>query len=313
MSIRPLILPVTLVSLAGAGGFFAGRQFPVHTAVATASVAAKITAGTKATSSKSGGQVRPGTEANFRRGESGVSTPSARLLETLEEMAESKQQGAIENLLSTWLAGNPDEMLQFLSSSPRRDDILRKITTLWAGTDPAAASSWLAGHPDTAGHDAMAAGLAAAVVKDEPDAALQWVASINDPLQKLAGAQAAGYEFFRQSDETALEALRKMGMPASSIEPAMLELWKRRLGGVSRRGAQNLASAYAAAKAAGGDLKPENVEEVIAALNEGIKGAGQFSSTLFKVDTTGYTERERGASKTHLEISGETLSYTGER
>jgi hypothetical protein len=304
--------------MAGAGGFFAGQQFPAQGAgeanvPGPGRVVKSLARETKAPPAKTGDQVRPGGEAAPGRREAGKSTASERLMESLEEMANSKQQGQLEDLLAKWLARNPEEMLQFLESSPHRDEVLRKVTALWAKTDAAAASSWLAAHPTIAGRDATAAGLAAAVVKDEPDAAVQWVATIKDPMQKLAGAQTAGYEFFRQSDESALAALSKMGMPASAIEPALLETWKRRLGEFSKRNAQNVASAYSAAKAAGADVSPDSPEAVVEALNNGIKGSGQFSTSVFKVDLTDLTEREQTAARDYLEMSGDQIKYTGGR
>lgn len=315
MRFRPLLVSLVLAISAAVAGFLAGQRFPVQTTVEAGkdpestllTGIADAAHGSPAGSPGSHGKSTP-DNTNAPRG----NTPSLRLVQTLEELAAAKRRGDVEHLLATWLARNPEEVLRFLQSSPHRDDLLRKAATAWAATDAVGASTWLAAHPSVAGRDAMAAGLAAAVAGDEPDAAIQWVASIKDPLQKLAGARGAGYEFFRTSDDTALAALSKMGMPASSLDPELLEAWKRSLDEKSRRGAQNIASAYAAAKAAGAASSATDADAAIQEITNGLNGSGAFSTSVFKVNLDPWTAREQAATRDYLKFEGQSLLYSGQ-
>ncbi len=260
--------------------------------------------------------VATGTHGTAKAGEvappavnSSPAMPSAdQLMEMLYHLSESRHPSGMEEMLVQWMATDPDAVAAFLSSSPERDLLLHRITALWAKADPGAASAWLASRPAVDGHDAMAAGLAAGVAKEDLQAAVLWVASIKDPVMKLAAASATGYEFYRQGDAVAGEALAGMGLPPSARE-TVVSAWRARLDAISRRNAQNLASSYHASKAAGAVIEGSTVEQIRTIIAAGVKGSGQFSDMTFKVDSKDLTERELTAAGTHLELLDGDLNY----
>jgi len=230
----------------------------------------------------------------------------------LEKIAASRDPSATDRILAEWMAADPDGVISFLSTSPQRDALLQKIAALWARADPAAASAWLAAQRGgLPGRDALAAGLAGAVVREDPRAAVAWVASIADPAVKFAAAQETGYEFYRQSDAAAQEALAGMALPDSASH-SVFAAWHTRFTASARRNAQSLAAIHNAARAAGAVMDSSNLDDIRTLLATGVKGSGQFATSTFQVSNTDQTERETAAASAHLELSGDTLSFKPE-
>ncbi len=307
---RPVIYIAGLLAAFAAGHYIplgqpadppTARTQPPTAAASTASLPLNAPAAVSGKKSKEpAGQPAPDSQIG--------ANDAKELLSILESLGEKRDMEGVERTLAKWMAADPDAVIAFLSASANRDGILIKLTALWAKQDPAAASSWLAGHRDRLGHDAMVSGLVSTVVREEPEAAVKWVSAMKDPLLKAAAAQDAGYEFYRQSDDAAGKALTEMGLPESA-SPAMFGAWEKRFAEFARRDAQNIASVFNAARAAGAEVNAQTVEDIRALLSAGIKGSGAFSSNMFKVDTTDRSPRETAATVGHLEVSEGTVKY----
>ena len=307
---RPAIISSLTAAVAA---FIAGRYFPVFPEPAAKRSGASVIAGAAETTSRSAPMVDAKPAVSSPASPPATSPraiPSAeKLMGMLEEIAGSREPNARERVLAEWLASDPEGALSFLSTSPQRDSLLKMMTALWAKSDPAAASAWLAAHTAFDGRDAMAAGLASGVMKEDPQAAIEWAASIKDPAIKINAAGETGYEFYRQSDSAGDEAFTGMGLPASAKE-AVTAAWNRKLTAISRRNAQNLVSTYSASRAAGASIDASSVEHVRALHATGVKGSGQFASSTFQVNSKDLTDREVAAAGTHMELSeGGSLKY----
>lgn len=311
---KTLLIPV-LASVAAGAGFFAGRSVPpqphqseaprTNSAAANAIQAAAARQKSNSFESKTHGAKVPAEGISSSPGS------AAELLARLEKLAASQSHCDAEliGVFPQWLASHPDDALAFVSASPQRDALLRIATRRWAETDPVAASAWLAEHNDFGGRDAMAAGIASAIANGDPAAAVAWAASIRDAALKFSAAEDSGYAFYLAGDETARDAFRRMGLPETAIPALLNGAMAKKLDALARRGAQNLASTYGAARAAGAVIEAESVDGIMQALSAGVSGSGQFSGTLFQVDTSVWPERERAESMTRLELVGEALIY----
>ena len=71
-----------------------------------------------------------------------------------------------------------------------------------------------------------------------------------------------------------------------------------------------MASVYAAARAAGAQFESTDLEGTIKELSAGVTGAGQFSGSVFKVESDKWTNRERAETSKRLELSDDLLKYT---
>jgi hypothetical protein len=301
---RPVILAAAVLLAFLAGRYFPAAESPPAGTTPTASISRNAVPTPLPTARAPQDAKAPASPAPAPPA---TDSAAEKLLGMLEKMAGSRDPSATDRILAEWMAADPDGVTAFLATSPQRDALLQKIAALWARADPAAASAWLAARRDLPGRDAMAAGLASAVAKEDPPAAVQWVASISDPAIKFTAAQETGYEFYRQSDAAAQEALAGMGLPDSATDP-VLAAWHTRFTASARRNAQSLASVYNAARAAGAGMDAKNLDDIRTLLTSGVKGSGQFAASTFQVNSAGQTERETAAAGAHLELSGETLS-----
>ena len=129
----------------------------------------------------------------------------------------------------------------------------------------------------------------------------------------MSAGQETGYEFYRQSDASAQESLKSMGFPDSASSPLM-EAWKTRFDATSKRQAQNAASTFGAAQAAGANLKASSLADAMTLLAAGVSGSGVYTTSIFKVPTADQTEREQATVASLLDLHpGEvtTLIYKG--
>ncbi|HEX2746403.1 MAG TPA: hypothetical protein VHM91_00280 [Verrucomicrobiales bacterium] len=315
MNLRHTLATTGLVTIAAAASFYAGRNFPFETPADQK----RPTAIKAASATGKSADAPPKPEGAKQIVTASAHDPSAqdiqsKLLEKLTALSKSGmivQEGALSELhhaLAAWMAASPDEVVKFLSTSPQRDDLLRLAVTGWAKSDPAAASAWLAAHADTPGRDAMAAGLAVAVSKEDPNAGIQWVSSIKDPAQKLLSAGSLGWEFYRRSDEEAAEALGRMGLPESAAGP-LTQTWAAKLTAVAKRNAQNLVSTANAALAAGGTLDTSDLDSVVGSISTGINGGGKFAGSVFRVSTGDWTDREKQTALKNVKVADGKVKF----
>lgn len=310
------------IGIAGVA-FYGGRCLPIDPATTVSKTAPAILPAATPSKAPAAG---PAMKADPRLPKPADASPGkemtqeqvlAGLLMKLGEISEIRNPDGYGKALSefhkafaAWFAASPEEAVQFLSASPQRDGLLRLAIAAWAKADPAAASAWLAAHTDTPGRDAMAAGLAMAVLKEDPNASIQWVASIKDPAQKLFSAETLGWEFYRRSDAEAADALGKIGLPESAL-PHLNQTWAAKLSSIAKRNAQNLVSTANAAKAAGGTLDTSSLDSVVSSMTSGINGGGQFAKSVFKVSSSDWTDREKIASLKNVKVADGEIKFEG--
>jgi type IV pilus assembly protein PilA len=104
-----------------------------------------------------------------------------------------------------------------------------------------------------------------------------------------------------------LVVIAVIGVIAAIAIPAMTNVFGSSRTAKARRNAQNIASAYAAAMAAGGTAATDE-DTAYTAVLAGINGAGQFSTSVFKVNLDA---AEAAVAKDYTDWQSGTLVYTG--
>jgi type IV pilus assembly protein PilA len=104
-----------------------------------------------------------------------------------------------------------------------------------------------------------------------------------------------------------LVVIAVIGVIAAIAIPAMTNVFGSSRTAKARRNAQNVASAYAAAMAAGGTASTDE-DDAYTDVLAGIVGAGQFTTSTFRVNLDG---EEATAAKAYTDWQGGTLVYTG--
>ena len=109
-----------------------------------------------------------------------------------------------------------------------------------------------------------------------------------------------------------LVVIAVIGVIAAIAIPAMSGIFENSRTAKARRNAQNIASTYAAARAAGASFTGATEAAVAAELNTGMAGAGQFATTRFQVVLSA---AERTAAEALLDgpfaADGSTLQANG--
>ncbi len=105
-------------------------------------------------------------------------------------LAPAQQDAALKVLADTRL--DPSQvsgllpLIEQAPEGPGRAEAARRSLNTWAGADPEAASAWVAAQPAGPTRDAAIQGFGAAVVasRNDPEAGLEWTASVNDPGER---------------------------------------------------------------------------------------------------------------------------------
>ena len=105
-----------------------------------------------------------------------------------------------------------------------------------------------------------------------------------------------------------LVVIAVIGVIAAIAIPAMTNVFGSSRLAKARRNAQNVSSAYAAAMAAGGTASSGEDDAFSDICGTGITGAGQFSTSVFKVVLDG---DEQTAAKAYTDWQDGNLVYTG--
>lgn len=108
-----------------------------------------------------------------------------------------------------------------------------------------------------------------------------------------------------------LVVIAVIGVIAAIAIPAMSNIFENSRTAKARRNAQNLASTYAAARAAGATFTAATTADALSALNTGVVGSGQFATTTFQVTLDA---DERTAAEAHLigpTAANGTMTYNG--
>jgi hypothetical protein len=150
-------------------------------------------------------------------------------------------------------------------------------------------------------------GLALGVMQsDQPDSAPELADSVTEPLDKIMIWSAAGADSYDADPERTLERLARAEIP-DELQKIMIEKWQERIDNKAKRNAQNLASVYSAAVAAGADFQGKTPAELAAEIVSGITGSDSFSTTRFQVPNMAETEIERALR--HLSATDGGMNY----
>ena len=103
-----------------------------------------------------------------------------------------------------------------------------------------------------------------------------------------------------------LDRLADSGIP-DELQLPMLEEWNQRIQNRSRRNAQNLASVYSSAVAAGASFHGRSSQEVVRELVAGVTGSDSFENTIFQVPNMDDTAIEKALG--NLEFHEGRLNY----
>ena len=197
--------------------------------------------------------------------------------------------GELENLWETaaviqeWMEHDPDGALDWLADGDRRNDILRVMFAIWGEDNLEAASNWLAANKEMEGYQHAAAGLAVGLVEnDQSEAALAIADEIDDPLAKSYLWTRAGMDLYEADPDSARDRLGETDLP-ENLQRILFDTWRSALSNRAKRNAQNLASVFSSAQAAGAQFHGGSAAELASELVSGVTGSGSFATTLFQV------------------------------
>jgi type IV pilus assembly protein PilA len=111
-----------------------------------------------------------------------------------------------------------------------------------------------------------------------------------------------------------LVVIAVIGILAAIAIPALSNVFESSTNAKTKRNAQNIASTFTAARAAGASFGvigsgAQAVTDIATALSAGVAGSGAFANTSFKLSTM--DANELSAAATHLSWDGSILNYTG--
>lgn len=105
-----------------------------------------------------------------------------------------------------------------------------------------------------------------------------------------------------------LVVIAVIGVIAAIAIPAMTGVFSNSRTAKAKRNAQNIASTFAAAQAAGYTATVADEDAAVTAINTGVSGSGAFSTSFFQVSLD---TQEATAAKGYLSFSNGTLKYDG--
>ena len=212
--------------------------------------------------------------------------------------------GVLAETIAAWMDHDPDEAINWLANGDRGAEILPTMFVIWGQQNPSAALAWLAANRDTDRYPHAAFGLAGNLESEE---ALQLAETLNDPPRRATIWTVAGRALYADDQDAALERLAAAEFP-DELERLTINSWRQALSNKSKRNAQNLASVFSAAVAAGAEFQGNSSEEITRELVAGVTGAGPFATTRFQVPTLSDTEIAHAIE--NLEFAGQNqLNY----
>ncbi len=212
---------------------------------------------------------------------------------------------AMSEIVAAWMDHDPDEAIEWLASGDRRDDILRQMFEIWGRENPSSALAWIESKRETDRYEHAATGLAGNL---EPEQALELAETLAEPSHRAEVWFEAGLGLYVNDSESALDRLAAAGFP-DELESLMVKSWKQGLSNKSKRNAQNLASVYSAARAAGAEFGGGSAAEIAQELITGIQGNGEFSTTRFQVPNLSDGEIDFALQYLRFEDNSGQLSY----
>ena len=114
--------------------------------------------------------------------------------------------GAVTEVAERWAESDPQATIEWASTLPeeaQRGAFMEALDE-WTEKDAVAASEYLPGMPDSAVKDSAIQGFSTELVRDDPQSAATWAATINDEALRGETLERIGREWYR-SDRTAAE------------------------------------------------------------------------------------------------------------
>jgi len=108
-----------------------------------------------------------------------------------------------------------------------------------------------------------------------------------------------------------LVVIAVIGILAAIAIPALSNVFENSSKAKAKRNAQNIASTFAAARAAGATVAGSDVAGKTASLISGVNGLGAFASTQFKISSLDSTEISAAAAYLTYDSANDTINYTG--
>ena len=206
-----------------------------------------------------------------------------------------------------WVESNPDEAIRWLTDSGARPENLKMVFAILGANDQGDARDWLEENRDMAGFEHAALGLSMALANQgKHELALEWFASVSDPMGVAEFWGAVGKEVFLKDPEMALQRLALSGFPEGVREQLILS-WGRHRHDVGRRNAQNLASVFSSATAFGAEFEGDDPEQLMRQLVDGVSVEREDGTTTFQVPRMSGAELE--AARQFLTSTDGSLDY----
>jgi hypothetical protein len=208
---------------------------------------------------------------------------------------------ALSETIAAWMDYDPEEAIAWLATGDRRDEILRIMFVAWGSKNPDAALAWLAANRDTDRYQSAAFGLARNLPSEE---ALQIAETLDEASHRAVIWAEAGVGLFAADQDAALERLAAAEFP-DELERLTANSWRRALSNQSKRNAQNLASVFSSAVAAGAEFQGNSSEEIARELVAGITGGGSYDKIRFQVPEL--SEQEIARAIENIEFVGQDV------
>jgi hypothetical protein len=214
----------------------------------------------------------------------------------------------LSELITEWLNRDPDEAIAWLATGDRRSSVLKAIFIFWSSEDPEATQDWLYENRDLDGYQDAKYGLALGLAhNDQPGAALHFTHTIDDPIARTKIWEVAGPELYAINQDELREHLSSSDIPQNA-QDIMLDHWETDFRNKSKRNAQNLASVFSSALAAGAKFEATTVAEFAQEIVTGVYGADSFAKTRFQVPNMSVGEMANALENLDLNDAG-FLSY----
>jgi hypothetical protein len=216
---------------------------------------------------------------------------------------------ALGVVLSSWLESDPDTAIAWLTSGERSEETLRTLFSLWGSDDPDAALAWLAANQNLEGYDSAAVALALGLAhQGSAESALALADSVTKRISRVQIWMDAGADLYSANQDELRERLASTDIP-EDLQAFMIENWRENISNAAKRNAQNLASVYSSARAAGATFQGKSAIEIAEELTAGIFGGGSFSTTKFQIPGLSETDINRALRNLVFESDNGSLSY----
>jgi hypothetical protein len=120
------------------------------------------------------------------------------------------------SMVSQWAGSDPQAASAWVASLPEgetRDQLFANLMNRWAKTDPSAAATWLQTVAASPSRDAAVSAFTSRIVSADPQGAVQWAATISDASIRDTETKAAIQTWFEADPASASTWLASSGLP----------------------------------------------------------------------------------------------------